>query len=121
MSRLCCRSSHAATKPRRGTSRWLDAVGWLLPATALALMPKCPMCMAAYVALFTGLGISLPVASVIRATLVVLCVASLAFLALRTMVRGDSLANDTATAIRAVLAGDDDLASSGSTQERATG
>jgi hypothetical protein len=89
MSRHSCCSNQAATKPRRGAWRWLDALGWLLPATALAVMPKCPMCIATYVALFTGLGISLPVAAAIRMTLVILCVASLAFMARRFITRGE--------------------------------
>jgi hypothetical protein len=87
MTRPCCCTGQAGKAPRRRASRWLDAVGWLLPATALALMPKCPMCVAAYVALFTGLGVSLPAASAMRTTLIAMCAGSLAFLAWRTTSR----------------------------------
>jgi hypothetical protein len=87
MSRPCCCISQSEKTPRRRASRWLDAVGWLLPATVLALMPKCPMCVAAYVALLTGLGLSLPAATAIRTTLIVLCAASLAYMAWRTATR----------------------------------
>ncbi len=88
MNGRCCSAVESAEKPaRRRTSRWLDALGWLAPATALALMPKCPLCVAAYVALFTGIGLSLPTAALARTTLIVLCAASLAFMALRTMAR----------------------------------
>ena len=59
------------------------SIQWLFPATVLALMPKCPLCVAAYIALFTGIGISVSMARWIQVLMVVLCVTSLAFLALR--------------------------------------
>ncbi|MDB5331924.1 MAG: hypothetical protein JWP03_3075 [Phycisphaerales bacterium] len=56
---------------------------WLFPATLLVLMPKCPMCVAAYVALFTGVGISVSTARWIRIAMLAFCLTSLAFLAVR--------------------------------------
>jgi len=43
-------------------------------------MPKCPACLAAYVALWTGLGLSFTTATWIRWTLLLMGVASLLFL-----------------------------------------
>ncbi len=63
--------------------RCSEIAGWLLPSATLALIPKCPMCVAAYIALATGIGISLPTAAYIRATLLIMCVASLVFLTAR--------------------------------------
>ncbi len=59
----------------------------MVPSVTLALLPKCPVCVAAYVALATGIGISLPTATYLRVMLVVLCVASLVFIAAKRLRR----------------------------------
>lgn len=45
-------------------------IKWLLPPAALVFIPKCPLCIVAYVAAFTGLGLSVSAAAGIRYTLI---------------------------------------------------
>ena len=87
--RPCCQNkTQGGEKARRPASllhRGGEFAGWIVPTTTLALMPKCPVCVAAYVALATGIGISLPTAMYLRVILVVWCLASLVFVAARRL------------------------------------
>ena len=67
--------------------RAVDLDGWIVPSAILALIPKCPMCLAAYVALWTGLGLSVAAAANLRVLLIIVCVISLVFLVARQMRR----------------------------------
>lgn len=99
MSRCCCcnpvesgvRAADRTPPPRTGLGgiarRLFDAAAWLVPGIGLALMPKCPACLAAYVALGTGVGLSFSTASSLRTGLIVLCLVSLGFLAIRRVTR----------------------------------
>jgi hypothetical protein len=77
----CCQN---AQTPRRRPIATI--VGWILPATVLALMPKCPVCVAAYVAALTGMGISLSAAAYVRTSLIAIALATFAVMSLSLLV-----------------------------------
>jgi hypothetical protein len=86
-SHPCCQSKPRADggvarrSPR--LRRLRELAGVLLPGTLLALMPKCPMCLAAYVALGTGFTLSYTSAHLLLRGLTALCICTLAFCLVR--------------------------------------
>ena len=61
----------------------LSAIRWATPGLILALLPKCPLCIAAYIAIGTGIGISVSTAAYLRGGVVVVCIGVLVFLVIR--------------------------------------
>jgi hypothetical protein len=82
----CC-----GTVSDRKTPTWVRRVrgifSWVLPSVILVLVPKCPVCLAAHVTLWTGLGLSLATATYLRWVLLFLGVASLLFLIVKRLDR----------------------------------
>jgi hypothetical protein len=60
-----------------------EIAGWIVSSAILALLPKCPICLAAYLMMATGISISVAAAVSLRAFLVVVCVSSLVLLGRR--------------------------------------
>ncbi len=60
----CC-GARQQLSPRRHRRGW-EAIAGALSLSIWALVPKCPFCLAAHVALWTGLGLSLTAAMYLR-------------------------------------------------------
>ena len=73
-ARSCCRSG-------------VEIAGWIVPGATLALLPKCPACIVAYIAVATGFGISFSTAAYLRISLIAASVLALALVAVRRGVR----------------------------------
>lgn len=63
----------------------VGAAAWMAPSAGLVLMPKCPLCFAAYVTMATGLGLTATTAGYVRWGVLALCVVSLLALAVRRL------------------------------------
>ncbi len=81
----CCGSGSGPHRPTRRP--FLELGGWLAPTVVLALLPKCPACLAAYFALGTGVALSGAVATRLRTAVIVVCVVTFALLAVRSVLR----------------------------------
>jgi hypothetical protein len=85
---------HAAQTTGRHTSPSSDqqptraarSFSWLIPTAILALLPKCPLCIAAWMAV-AGLSLSLSTLTNLRTALIILCVISLIAFAAATLRR----------------------------------
>ena len=73
----CC-----AGRPASRLARRLSTIaGSILPGAVLVLLPKCPLCLAAWLTVATGVGFSAAAAAWVRGTLVAFWVATLALAA----------------------------------------
>src|SRR5581483_7426081 len=63
--------------------RFVNTIKFMMPGIVLTLIPKCPVCFAAYIALGTGIGLSLTTATYIRMVLILLCVWSLSYFGIK--------------------------------------
>ncbi len=90
-TRHCCQStmrdSDKSPPPASCWRRGGEIAGWIIPSATLVLLPKCPACVAMYVALFSGVGISVASAAHLRTSLLVVCVGMLLSLGLKRVCR----------------------------------
>lgn len=64
-----------------------DYIKMAVSAFIFVLIPKCPVCLAGYIALGTGLGISLTTATYIRFGLIIACALSLLYFVFKQISR----------------------------------
>ena len=97
----CCKVQ-TGQRPERGW--WQGASGCVSSGALLVLLPKCPMCIAAYLTLWTGAGVAMPIAMHLRPMMAILFLASLFLLGFRWTGRMRSQkrnADDTGGQVRA--------------------
>lgn len=83
----CCHAPDTPAPFRRATHarRLTTLTSWATPLVTLALIPKCPLCLAAWVLLTTGVNLSPASAAFARSGLIVISIAAIALLALRAV------------------------------------
>jgi hypothetical protein len=74
------KAADGKTHPSSGKQRGFALAKFSLPTLILALLPKCPACLAAYIALGTGISVSIAAASFLRTLLIGICVAILVWI-----------------------------------------
>jgi len=78
MTGECCRKGRPSGRLARRLS---STMAFLLPAAVLALVPKYPLCLAAWLTLATGAAVSAGAASRVRGLAVVICISATVLLA----------------------------------------
>ena len=76
----CCKAEMGR---RVQVGRWRVTSSCVGSGALLVLLPKCPMCIAAYLALWTGAGVAMPIAMHLRPMTAVLFMASVFLLGFR--------------------------------------
>jgi hypothetical protein len=87
----CCRVTETASNTKEFTGKYkahssktviqhfIGMIKIVIPPLMLAFIPKCPICLAGYIAVATGLGVSITTATYLRFLLIFLCIGSLLF------------------------------------------
>ncbi|MDX2145085.1 MAG: hypothetical protein SFV19_17150 [Rhodospirillaceae bacterium] len=79
----CCGMLPDAPPLAAHSARRAHVLGMLLPGAVLALLPKCPMCLAAYLTVITSVSVSPAEAETVRTAIMALCGLSFCYLAVR--------------------------------------
>jgi hypothetical protein len=80
MTGQCCTGEGPS---RRLARRFPGVAGSILPGTALVLLPKCPLCLAAWITAVTGFGVPMAVAAHVRGGIVAVWIGALGFAIIR--------------------------------------
>ena len=88
-SRRCCQEHPPSGETRvpSAMKRIAGALEWAIPGVIVVAMPKCPACVAAYIALATGVGISFTAAAQLRMLVLVLSLTALTWFAIKALGR----------------------------------
>jgi hypothetical protein len=78
MTPQCCTGE---VPSRRLARRLSAAAASLLPAAVMVLLPKCPLCLAAWLTVISGTAVSVAAAARLRGLIVVVCFAAVTFAA----------------------------------------
>lgn len=92
-------SSRAPSSPAAPAHVWRRIAAllqWAIPVTILALLPKCPACIAAYALLLTGFSVSYSGAAAARWVVISVCIIALAALAFSALRRTAALGSQSA-------------------------
>ena len=89
-------SANGNRQPPTFIQRCLSIVKLIIPPVVLTLLPKCPICLAGYIAIVTGAGVSISTATYLRMTLIIICISSLLYFATNRLISLKRKSNDIA-------------------------
>lgn len=72
---------------KKTAQRFTGYIKMVIPAFVFVIIPKCPVCLAGYIAVASGIGISITTATYIRFGLIIFCVVSLSYFIFKHMIR----------------------------------
>ena len=84
MTGHCCTGEGPS---RRLARRFSEIAGSILPGTALVLLPKCPLCLAAWLTAVTGIGVPIAMAARVRGGILAVWITALSFAITRIAMR----------------------------------